>query len=66
MMANQQDRRDSHQPPANYAEDYATRAVAARATQGLPPRVEDSETLELLAQAFDSAAQPGGSIKKSA
>jgi hypothetical protein len=65
-MARERPPRNVNEAPPHFVEDYASRAIAARATQGLPPRVEDSETLELLAQALDSGVRPVRSVKKSA
>lgn len=65
-MAGQRPPNKLNETPPRYVEDYASRAIAARATQGLPPRVEDGETLDLLAQALDSGARRTRPVKKSA
>jgi len=38
----------------DYVAEYALRAIASRAEQGLPPTVQDQGTLELLARAMTS------------
>lgn len=50
----------------DFVAEYARRAVAARAAQGLPPTIQDQETLERLAQAMGREPHTPRNSKKSA